>query len=150
MKSALDIRKKIIGQVTKSVLKLGRSHWALRGLQHREQDFLWPGLPTQWGTVRGWYLNVAEEGNFLSFTRARTGALQKWTMVTTRPGTGLISSGFRWLHMNELTRHQQRERAQPAHNSAVFDADTVHINHHTKQSASLQVANKGCPEECQC
>lgn len=69
------------------------------------------------------------------FTRARTGALQKWTVVTTTPGTGLISSGFRWLHMNELTRllpHQQRERAQPALSSALFDADIAHINHDTK------------------
>lgn len=52
MKSALDIRKKVIGQVTKAVLKLVKSHWALRGLQHREQDFFWPGLPMPYGDYK--------------------------------------------------------------------------------------------------
>lgn len=87
------------------------------------------------GTIKRSHLSAAEKDGFLSFTRARTGALEKRTVVTTTPGTGLISSGFRWLRMNELTRllpHQQREGAQPAYNSALFEADVVHINHDTK------------------
>lgn len=34
--------------------------------------------------------------------------------------------------MNELTRLPPHQRAQPAHNSALFDADIVHIKHDTK------------------
>lgn len=150
MKSALDIRKEIIDQVVKPVLKLGRSHWALRCLQHREQDFLRPGLPMQCGDYKG---VTSEKGGFPSFTRARTGALQKWAVVTTIPGTGLISSGFRSLDGCTWMRWPgflpiSREKEHDQHSVLLSLVQSSHQSWH--QSAFLHVASKGCPREYRC
>lgn len=150
MKSALDIRKKVIGQVTKPVLKLVKSHWALRGLSTENRTFSDLGCPCHMGTIKRWHLSAAEKVGFLSFTRSRIGALEKWAVVTTTPGTGLISSGFRWLPMNELTRllpHQQRRSTTSIQFCSPRSRHSSRKSWH--QSAFLHT-DKGSPRECRC